>query len=99
MAGSKNGVKTQILKEEPRALLVHCYGHSLSLAIGDSIKKIKILQSNMDTTYEINKLLQYLPKRQAIFQSIKDEVSPDTVGHRVLCPTHWTVRSETFNSI
>ena len=32
VAGSKNGVKEQILEKEPRALLVHCYGHVLSLS-------------------------------------------------------------------
>jgi hypothetical protein len=26
-------------------------------------------------------------------------MSPETVGFRVLCPTRWTVRNETFNSI
>ena len=36
MAGSKNGVKAQILKEEPRALFTHCYGHALSLSVADT---------------------------------------------------------------
>lgn len=38
MAGSKNGVKEQILKKEPQALFVHCYGHALSLSVADTIK-------------------------------------------------------------
>ena len=29
MVGSKSGVATQIQKREPRAILTHCYGHSL----------------------------------------------------------------------
>ena len=29
MSGTKNGVKTQLLKEEKKALYVHCYGHVL----------------------------------------------------------------------
>ena len=37
MAGSRNGVKNQLLMLEPRALFTHCYGHALSLAVGDSI--------------------------------------------------------------
>lgn len=53
----------------------------------------------MDTTHKISKLLQYSPKRAALFQSIKADMSPDTMGFRVLCPTLWTVRNETFNSI
>ena len=38
MAGSKRDVAAQLLAEEPRALLTHCYGHALNLAVGDAIK-------------------------------------------------------------
>ena len=61
MAGSRNGVKAQILKEEPRALFTHCYGHALSLSVADTVKKIKCLGSTMDTVHELSKLLQYSP--------------------------------------
>ena len=37
MAGCRNGVKTQILAKEPRALFTHCYGHSLSLSVADTV--------------------------------------------------------------
>ena len=33
MTGIRTGVATVILKEEPRAILTHCYGHSLQLAV------------------------------------------------------------------
>ena len=99
MAGARNGVKSQILMQEPRALFTHCYGHALSLAVADSIKRVKGLQSVMDTTYEISKLFQYSPKRQSLFTKIKSDISPDTMGFRILCPTRWTVRNETFRSI
>ena len=99
MAGSKNGVKSQILKQEPRALFTHCYGHALNLSVADTIKNIPLLRSTMDTTHEISKLLQYSPKREALFDDIKAEFSPDTVGFHVLCPTRWTVRNESFRSI
>ncbi len=41
MAGARNGVETQILMQEPRALFTHRYGHALSLAVADSIKSVK----------------------------------------------------------
>ena len=53
----------------------------------------------MDTVHELSKLLQYSPKRSTLFKKLKAEISPDTVGFRILCPTRWTVRNETFNSI
>ena len=99
MAGARNGVKSQILKVQPRALFTHCYGHSLSLAVSDCIKNVRFLQSNMDTTFEISKLFQYSPNRQAMFQKIRTDLSPETVGFRILCPTRWTVRNETFRGI
>ena len=37
MAGSKNGVAARLLAEQPRALLTHCYGHALNLAVGDAV--------------------------------------------------------------
>ncbi len=81
------------------ALFTHCYGHALSLAVADSIKSVKVLQSVMDTTHEISKLFQYSPKRQFMFKKVKADISPDTMGFRILCPTRWTVRNETFQSI
>ena len=99
MAGSKNGVKTQLLAKEPRALYMHCYGHALSLSVCDAIKMIPLLRSTMDTVHEISKLLQYSPKRSNLFTKLKEEISPDTVGFRVLCPTRWTIRHETLSSI
>ena len=99
MAGSKNGVATQILSIEPRALFTHCYGHSLNLAVCDSIKHCKIIEDAMDVVHEITKLIKFSPKRGAIFDNLKEELSPDTPGFRVLCPTRWTVRANSLQSV
>ena len=40
MAGSKSGVASQIKTKEPRAIFTHCYGHSLQLAVGETVKGI-----------------------------------------------------------
>ena len=44
MCGSKKGAATQITSVESRAVFIHCYGHALNLAIGDTIKNNKILR-------------------------------------------------------
>ena len=75
MAGSKNGLKTQILQEEPRALFTHCYGYLLNLTVADAIENLSFVQSNMDTTFEVSKLFQYSPKRLAMFQQLKADLS------------------------
>lgn len=99
MSGVRNGVKTQLLRQEKRALYTHCYGHVLSLSVADTIKNIALLRSCMDTTHEISKLLQYSPKRANLFKEIKVNMCDETSGFRILCPTRWTVRNETFRCI
>ena len=71
MVGAKSGVATQIKNYEPRAFLTHCYGHDLQLAVGDTVKGIKLLGNTLDTTYEISKLLKFSPKRGALFDKLK----------------------------
>ena len=38
MSGKHAGVCTHILKKEPRAIYIHCMGHSLSLAVKDTCR-------------------------------------------------------------
>ena len=74
MAGSKSGVKTQLLAKEPRVLYMHCYGHALNLSICDAMKLIPLLRSTMDTVHEISKLLQYSPNHSHLFNHLKEEI-------------------------
>ena len=99
MAGAIRGVAAQIISEEPRALFTHCYGHALNLAASDSVKKCKVVKDAMDVTFEISKLIKYSPKRDAMFLKLKSELSPDSPGFRVLCPTRWTVRADSLHSV
>jgi len=41
---------------------------------------------------------KYSPCRE-LFKNLKEEISPGGVGVRVLCPTRWTVKAESINSI
>lgn len=99
MAGIKSGVATVLQKEEPRAILTHCYGHSLQLAVSDTVKQVKLMQDTLDVTLEISKLLKYSPKRHTLFNKLKDELAPEKPGFRVLCPTRWTVRASSLQSV
>lgn len=103
MTGSKHGVATQLQAEESRAVLTHCYGHSLNLAIGDTMKQSKVCRDALDTAFEISKLIRFSPKRNAAFDRIKVENSADDevpdVGIRAFCPTRWTVRGDAIQSI
>ena len=99
MRGIRNRVAKLIQDEEPRATFIHCYGHSLNLAAKDTIQSCKILQSSLETTFEITKLAKYSPRRENLFNDIKEEMEPGSLGIRSLCPTRWTVCADAMQSI
>ena len=80
-------------------MYTHCYGHSLNLAIGTSIKQSKVMRDALDTTLIISQLIKYSPKRDTHFEVLKRELAPDTPGLRVLCPTRWTVRAQSLETV
>ena len=99
MTGKNAGVKSKILKEEPRALFVHCYGHSTNLAACDALKKTPIIKDGLEVCNELIKLIKYSPKREAILRNCKKEDFDNSPGIRTLCPTRWTVKSAALSSI
>ena len=104
MTGSKTGVATRLMAEEPCALLTHCYGHALNLAVGDAIKQSKVCHDALDVAFEISRLIRFSPKRSAALDKIKAECNaqeePQThYGIRSFCPTRWTVRCDAIESI
>ena len=105
MKGDKNGVAKQIKDIERRALLTHCYTHSLNLAVGDAIKKSKIMKDALETTHEITKLIKKSPKRDTKLEKLKKEAEIENSDQgkietiTLLCPTRWTVRAKSLGSI
>ena len=63
------------------------------------MKNNRILQDTLDTTFEIFKLFKFSPQRDAIFQVLKAEIAPGTPGFRTMCPTRWTVRGDSLESV
>ena len=102
MSGIRNGVATQIAREEKCAVYTHCYAHSLNLAVGNIIKRSKICDDALDVAFEITKLVKFSPKRNAAFDCIKAEVVEENgfaSGIRTFCPTRWTVWGNSIGSI
>lgn len=87
MSGIMNGVAKCITDKEPRAIFTHCYGHALNLAVGDTVKSSRIMKSFLETVHEISKLIKKSPKRNALFEKLKQELASEAIGVRVLCPT------------
>ena len=80
-------------------MFLHCYGHALNLAVGDSVKNSKLLKDALAVTFEVSKLVKYSPNRDVIFENLKGKLAPDTSGFCVLCPTRWTVRANSLRSV
>ena len=99
MAGSRSGVATTIRAKEPRALYTHCYGHALNLAVQDTVKGNPVIRDTLDTVEEMTKLIKKSPKREGLFQKLKNDIACESPGIRLLCPTRWTVRAAALTSI
>ena len=99
MSGCKAGLAKRIRDEEPRALYTHCYGHSLNLGCNDCMNRVLLLRNCLGTANEIIKLVKNSPKRNAIFNNIRAQLEESLPGIRVLCPTRWTVRAKSLESI
>lgn len=99
MSGAKSGVATRLTALEAKAVYTHCYGHTLNLAAQEAIRRLKMMGDALDTVYEITKLIKKSPKRDVLFQKMKEDVTPGSPGIRILCPTRWTVRAEALSSI
>jgi hypothetical protein len=50
MTGVRNGVTKQIQDEQPNAFFMHCYGHSLNLAVSDTIRQCNTMKCVRDDT-------------------------------------------------
>ena len=48
---AKTDVVRRIKKIESRALLTHCYGHAIQLAVDDTIKAIKLMRDTLDPAF------------------------------------------------
>ena len=57
------------------------------------------MKETLELVFEISKLIKKSPKRDAIFESLKESLVPETPGFRVMCPTRWTVRASSSQSV
>ena len=73
---------------------IHCHAHALNLAVGDCIKSSNICREALETAFEISKLINFSPKRNAAFDKIKAEIAVDDFvgGITKFCLTRWTIR-------
>ena len=100
MKGKRSGVATQIKKENPSAVFVHCFAHSLNLCLQDVGRKITLLRDVLETVREISKLINFSPKRSHLFrQTLIQSELRGGVSIKPLFPTRWTVRTASIEAV
>jgi len=99
MKGHRSGVATRIRGEEPAAVPVHCWAHSLNLCLQDTCRQIVAVRDAMDIAREIHKLINYSPKRKTLFTQLATGEDRSSGTIKPLCPTRWTVRTAALESI
>lgn len=105
MSGIRNGVQALVKKEAQWCLYVHCFAHSLNLAVQEVTRKSELIRNCMDFIFNLVQLIKFSPKRQALFDSVQKNIaisnneSSMPAGLRTLCPTRWTVRHSAIDCI
>ena len=94
--------RREIWRRREQSSIHHCHTQLLNLAVGDAIKNSKLMKEKaLEITHEITKLTKKSPKRDAKLQSLKNQSEDDSKTQKItlLCPTRWTVRAKSLNSI
>jgi len=95
VAGIHTGVQSRLRTDERRAIFVHCYAHSLSLVLQDAIKNVSVCRDALNTMRDIITFVRSSPKRLAWFSTLQTQ----QVNLRPFCPTRWTLRAASVNSV
>ena len=98
MSGRISGVQARISSEYPKAVYIHCFCHSLNLAVQDSSKSIISIRNALNVVQELSNLIKYSGKRKALLEKIRQDLCCDGPSLRPLCVTRWTVKAKSFGS-
>ena len=89
-------------KRNKQCILTVMHIHALNLAIGETIKCSKVCCDALDVAFEISKLMNFSPKRNAAFDQIRVSNTAEqesSGGIQTFCPTRWTVCRKLVASI
>ena len=70
MAGDIKGVKARILQVQPAALYVHCFAHSLNLAVQDSVRSVTFIRDGLQFLHDLATVVRSSAKRLGTFREI-----------------------------
>ena len=73
MAGHLSGVAARIQQEEPKALFVHCFAHSVNLCLQECGRQLKVIRDALSLVNEVCNFIRLSPKRLSLFERMKSE--------------------------
>lgn len=93
MSGEKSGVQKRIRDVQPKALYIHCAGHSLNLAIVSACTAISV-RNAIDHIKSLTLWIKASPKREALLKAVYQNI---VQGHGAssrspllyVCITRW----------
>jgi hypothetical protein len=99
MSGIYGGVSALVLKQQSKAFFVHCNAHCLDLAVHDLTDECSTISNCILFVKDIIDFVRRSPKRLAILKEISNQLSMPHSNLKSLCPTRWTMRAESYNSL
>ena len=73
MKGQNSGVATIIKQRNDRCLYLHCHGHSMNLAVGDTIKTISEMKETFEVARELIRFIKMSPKKCSTLEKLRKE--------------------------
>ena len=103
MIGKHFSVSTKISEQQPKAIVTHCQGHSLSLAVQSLTKECPILRDTIGRVGEIWILVKYYPKREKMLGKLTEGTfdldEQQATNLEKLCDREWKVRASCLKNI
>ncbi|KAK3922747.1 Zinc finger MYM-type protein 1 [Frankliniella fusca] len=92
MKGEFKGVQARLKEMQPLALFVHCFNHSLNLALQDTMKRSPSAREALQWVHDVGVIVNRSPKRRHALDALRESFSEQGGGPTTICPTRWTVR-------
>jgi len=93
MSGHLSGVQARIHQKCEKALNIHCYAHSLNLALQDDARGIPLIPSIFQCVKELSTIIKASAKRYALLEKLckllqlPETNEGETMVSTTLCPT------------
>uniref|UniRef100_H3AME4 Uncharacterized protein n=1 Tax=Latimeria chalumnae TaxID=7897 RepID=H3AME4_LATCH len=97
VAGHRCGLQALVQEEEPRAVFVHCLAHTLNLVVQDVAQSIGMCRTFLSLIGDLITLVKASPKCLVWFEKFQQE--EDKVHLHEFCPTRWTLRASSLQSV